>query len=208
VGANGLLSPSELAPIAGGQLATDAAAAFNAMNVQARARGVELRPTGSASSYRTLAQQRDLYAAYLAGTGNLAARPGTSNHGLGLAVDLATPQMRALVDHIGRQYGWSKWWSDAPSEWWHLTYQPGHYQGPDPGPYGPQPLPTIPDTPEDTMAIAVATMPDGRFEVFIEKASDGSVWHAWQAKEGGWAGAESGKQNAKWYPLGTPGKAP
>ena len=42
------------------------------------------------------------------------------------------------------------------------------------------------------MALAVVTMKDGRFEVFVEK-SDGSVWHAWQAKEGGWTGAEAGK---------------
>ena len=62
----------------------------------------------------------------------------------------------------------------------------------------------IPTPPEGTVALAVATMKDGRFEVFVEK-SDGSVWHAWQAKEGGWAGAKPG-QNAAWYSLGTPGK--
>jgi len=52
--------------------------------------------------------------------------------------------------------------------------------------------------------IAVGVMKDGRFELFVEK-SDGSVWHTWQAKEGGWAGAAKGK-NATWYNLGTPGK--
>jgi hypothetical protein len=67
----------------------------------------------------------------------------------------------------------------------------------------PAPIP-MPTPPEGTVAIAVATMADGRFEVFIEKASDGSVWHTWQAKEGGWAGAKPG-QNAGWYSLGTPG---
>jgi GH25 family lysozyme M1 (1,4-beta-N-acetylmuramidase) len=65
---------------------------------------------------------------------------------------------------------------------------------------GASPMPT---PPEGTVALAVATMKDGRFEVFVEKA-DGSVWHAWQAKEGGWAGAKPG-QNAAWYSLGTPG---
>ena len=54
------------------------------------------------------------------------------------------------------------------------------------------------------MSLYVATMPDGRFEVFVEK-QDGSVWHAWQAKEGGWAGAERGVRTAQWYSLGTPG---
>ena len=54
------------------------------------------------------------------------------------------------------------------------------------------------------MALAVATMRDGRFEVFVED-KNGQIWHAWQAKEGGWAGAEKGK-NAAWASLGTPGK--
>lgn len=133
---NGKLPASELAPIAGGQLRADAAAGLNAMNVEARRRGLELRPTGSMSSYRTYAQQQILWQRYQAGTGNLAARPGTSNHGFGLAVDFATQQMRSTVDQIGAKYGWSKQWSDAPSEWWHVCYQPGHYSGGDPGPDG------------------------------------------------------------------------
>jgi len=137
MGSNGNLPASALAPIAGGQLAKRAAAGFNAMNVESRKRfGVELRPTGSMSSYRSFQQQQQLYQAYLNGTGNLAAYPGTSNHGLGLAVDFATPQMRSIVDQIGAKYGWSKSWSDGASEWWHVLYQDGHYHGPDPGPDG------------------------------------------------------------------------
>lgn len=134
---NGNLPQSDLAPIAGGQLTKAAAAGFNAMNVESRKRyGVELRPTGSMSSYRTYAQQQYLYNLYLSGKGNLAAVPGTSNHGWGVAVDFATPQMRSIVDAIGAKYGWSKSWSDAPSEWWHIRYEAGHYNGPDPGPDG------------------------------------------------------------------------
>ena len=134
---NGALPQSDLAPIAGGRLRKDAAAGFNAMNQESRERyGVELHPTGPLSSYRDLDGQRQLYNAYLNGTGNLAAVPGTSNHGWGLAVDFATPQMRSIVDAIGARYGWSKSWSDAPSEWWHILYQSGHYNGRDPGPNG------------------------------------------------------------------------
>lgn len=134
---NGQLPSSDLAPIAGGQLTKSAAAGYNAMNVESRKRyGVELRPTGSMSSYRTYAQQQYLYNLYLSGKGNLAAVPGTSNHGWGVAVDFATPQMRSIVDAIGAKYGWSKSWSDAPSEWWHIRYEAGHYSGPDPGPDG------------------------------------------------------------------------
>jgi hypothetical protein len=198
MGSNGLLSDAELAPIAGGQMCRAAAAAWNAMNVEARNRGIELRPTGSKSSYRTLSQQQELWNLYTSGKGNLAAKPGTSNHGFGMAVDLATPEMRKMVDAIV-----SKRCSDAPSEWWHITYAPvcngATWQGADPGPTGQ----AIPKTPEGTMAIAVGTMKDGRLEVFVEKA-DGSVWHAYNAKDGGWAHDSNGKL---WFSMGTPGKS-
>ena len=127
---NGQLSPEELAPIAQGQLRKDAAAAWNAMNVEARVSGLQLIPTGSMSSYRTLDQQKVLWARYQAGTGNLAAVPGTSNHGWGIAVDCATFDMRRMVDRVGEKYGWAKKWSDAPSEWWHVGGRPGTTTGP------------------------------------------------------------------------------
>ena len=201
--ANGQLPADALAPIANGRLRRDAAAAWNAMNVHARKYGIELLPNGSKSSYRTLAQQHELYDMYLAGTGNLAAKPGTSNHGWGVAVDVGSLEMRAMIDRIGAPYGWAKKWSDAPTEWWHLRWNDGIWIGEDPGPHGERVAP-LPPTPEDTVALAVATMTDGRFEVFVE-TKDGEIFHAYQAKEGGWAGAERGKRVAQWYSLGTPG---
>lgn len=201
---NGKLPDSALAPIFQGRLVKDdwCAASWNAMNVEARKLGCELCPTGSKSSYRTYEQQVELYNAYLNGTGNLAAVPGTSNHGWGLAVDLAIYEMREMIDRIGRNYGWAKEWSDAPSEWWHIKYKSGIWQGNDPGPSG-KPAP-LPKPPEDTVALAVGQMKDGRFEVFVED-KNGQIWHAYQDKDGGWAGAEKGKNN-KWYSMGTPGK--
>ena len=93
-----------------------------------------------------------MWALYQSGRGNPAARPGTSNHGWGTAVDFATPAMRAMVNRIGAKYGWSKQWSDAPSEWWHVLYQAGHWSGPDSGPAGggakppaPAPVPATSD---------------------------------------------------------------
>jgi hypothetical protein len=196
---NGQLPDSELSPIAQGQLRNDCAAAWNAMNVDARARGCELYPTGSKSSYRSLAQQQELYQAYLNGTGNLAAVPGTSNHGWGTAVDLATPAMRDMVDRIGAQYGYSKSWSDAPSEWWHIVFQAGHYVGPDPGPQGE----VFQQEDEDVSLFAVVKQ-NGAIEVFV-RDDKGTVWHTWQKSENsGWQGAEPGK-NAGWQSLGTPG---
>lgn len=49
------------------------------------------------SSYRSTKKQAELYALYLAGKGNLAARPGTSRHEYGLALDLHIKTKRGLV---------------------------------------------------------------------------------------------------------------
>jgi hypothetical protein len=198
---NGKLPQSSLSPIAQGQLRKDAAAAWNAMNVEAREKGLELVPTGSMSSYRTYDQQVYLYNQYINGTGNLAAVPGTSNHGWGLAVDVPTQDMRSMIDHIGEHYGWAKKWSDAPSEWWHLKWLEGHWTGPDPGPYAsqqPPPQALIINFPPggDLVALAVMQNKDGRLELFVEK-DDGSVSHLWQT-------TPNGKWNGKWESLGKP----
>lgn len=114
---NGHLSGSELAPIPGGELRKDAAAAWNAPGGPADA---GCRPTGSMSSYRTYDEQVYLWGLYQRGEGNLAAVPGTSNHGWGLAVDLAEPWMRTWIDEHGAAYGWKK--TEAFSEWWHINF--------------------------------------------------------------------------------------
>lgn len=115
--ANGKLPESALASIPDGQLSKDAAAAWNAPGGPADA---GLRPTGSMSSYRTLSEQEYLYRLYQEGKGNLAAIPGTSNHGWGLAVDLAEPGMRTWIDEHGAAFGWRK--LEAPTEWWHVNF--------------------------------------------------------------------------------------
>lgn len=136
--ANGQLSNAELASIGNGYfLGRGAAAAFNAMSREAQKRWK--RPIRVCSSYRTYSRQVYFWNLYRSGRGNLAARPGTSNHGWGLAVDLASQWDRWAVDQIGRPFGWSKAWSDAPSEWWHLKYNPGIWKGTVP-PAGPRVL--------------------------------------------------------------------
>jgi len=132
--ANGYFTDSELSPIAGGgQLANSAAAAWNALAAKVyKEEGWKL---SASEAYRDIARQNYFWNLYLSGKGNLAARPGTSNHGVGLAVDLSTYTDRNYIDKYGAAFGWSKSWSDAPSEWWHIKYQPGHYSGPNPGPY-------------------------------------------------------------------------
>ena len=102
-------------------LASNAAAAWEAMRQESlQLYGTDLYPDGTLSAYRSYAQQLYLYNLYLSGLGGLAAVPGTSSHEYGIAVDLAEPYMRTVVDQIGARYGWAK--TEAPSEWWHVNY--------------------------------------------------------------------------------------
>jgi LysM repeat protein len=102
-------------------LRSDAASAWNAMRQESlNEYGVDLYPGGPLGAYRTYDQQAELYRKYLNGTGALAAPPGTSEHNLGIALDLATPEMRSIVDSIGPAFGWAK--VTALKEWWHVTY--------------------------------------------------------------------------------------
>lgn len=132
--ANGKLNPKELTQIAGGgQLRNDAAEAWNAFAAylkKAHNQNVEI-----SDSYRPLGRPGDLrrgkwsqwaaWERYQSG-GNLAAHPGTSNHGLGLAVDVPY-QTQKLIASYGAQFGWQKQWSDAPSEAWHFRWKEGNY---------------------------------------------------------------------------------
>lgn len=134
-GANGRLPASELASIGNGfYLEREAAAAFNAMSAEAERRWG--RPIRVIAAYRPLWKQQYLYNGWIRHLRgfNLAAFPGTSNHGWGLAIDLASGWDRWAVDQIGRAYGWSKSWSDAQSEWWHITYRHGVWHGHAPTP--------------------------------------------------------------------------
>lgn len=94
------------------------AIAYHRMAHAAAASGVFLRVV---SGFRTMAQQRALYAAYRAGHGNLAAPPGYSNHQSGHALDLNTSRSgvyRWLAFH-GRAYGFKR---TVASEAWHWEH--------------------------------------------------------------------------------------
>lgn len=137
--ANGRIPPAYLRPIHQGRLLKDAAAAWNAMNAASRKRyGVTLRPLGGLSAYRDFAGQVYLYRT--CSRAGWCAVPGRSNHGWGTTVDLATPQMRQVINAIGGYYGWAKRCSDASWEWWHIRWSPActgaRWRGRDPGPLG------------------------------------------------------------------------
>lgn len=135
---NGRIPQDQLARIKGnGWLLKEAAAAYNAMAEAAARDGVDLAIWESAMrrTYRPYSSQV-MARNYWCGQGKCgnAAVPGTSNHGWGLAVDLMTPQQRAWIDRHGEHFGWSKRWADAPGEWWHVKYQPGHWHPAKPAP--------------------------------------------------------------------------
>lgn len=101
------------------------AQAFGAMRAAASASGVHI---SIVSGFRTMDQQRYLYNLYLSGRGNLAARPGYSNHQSGLALDLNTSASGVynwLANH-GSEYGFRR---TVPSEAWHWE-RPAGSQGP------------------------------------------------------------------------------
>lgn len=105
-----------------GELHLDPAAAdsWNAMREESVASyGVDLYPGGPLSAHRTYEQQAQLYDLYLSGQGAPANPPGTSTHEMGIAVDVAEPVMRDVIDQIGGAYGWV---GTIPSEWWHVQY--------------------------------------------------------------------------------------
>ncbi len=135
---NGRLPRSALAPIYiphnTAFLAKRAARQWNTMRLCAAHEGTDLYPEASsyhpaATAYRTYDEQVALYDEY--GYPH-AAYPGTSNHGWGRAVDLATTPMRDWIDVHGERFGWGKH-GDAPDEWWHVTFDQTGETGPDPG---------------------------------------------------------------------------
>jgi hypothetical protein len=139
---NGQLPDSELVAIPGGRLRKDAAASWLAMRAYiGDQKGIWICPTSVRTAYRPFADQQYFWNLYRSGRGALAARPGTSNHGWGIAVDIPTPAMQAAVRECGHRFGWGirggRLNSDAPSEAWHCTYHPGDY--PDAKQYRPKP---------------------------------------------------------------------
>ena len=123
--ANGLVPSSSLCPITGGgRLRPDAAAAFNRMSrAYAQAFG---SPLCVSDSYRTYSSQVSVFRH----RPSLAAVPGTSNHGWGLAVDLGcgvehsrTAQYRWMTANAGR-FGWvhPAWAFHDPFEPWHWEF--------------------------------------------------------------------------------------
>lgn len=75
------------------------------------------------SAFRTMAKQTALFAAYTAGTGNKAAKPGYSTHQNGFALDLAVAQggLLSWLRSNASAYGF---FETVTGENWHWAYDP------------------------------------------------------------------------------------
>lgn len=116
---------------AGHWLRSDAAASYARMLAAGMPRG----GISNLGAGRTRDQQQNLYDAYKAGRGPLAAKPGTSRHETGRALDISrgtaaqtwatrggTPLKVSLTEIIRAElFGWVR---DVPSEAWHFVYFP------------------------------------------------------------------------------------
>lgn len=119
---NGRIPADALAPIGDGdhRLAASAAAAFGDLQAAARRDGVTF---GVTDSYRSIDAQVDVAKRKgLYSQGGLAAQPGTSQHGWGLAVDLdLDSQAQIWMRANGARFGF---FEDTPREPWHWAYKP------------------------------------------------------------------------------------
>jgi hypothetical protein len=125
VAQNGVFTDANTAPIPGGRLWTEAACAWNDMRAAAIEDGMAPNafvPAGPVSSARPISAQRWFWTH----RPPAAAVPGTSNHGWGLAVDVATRAAAVWILKHGHRFGWS--WDEGRrvGEWWHFRYVGGY----------------------------------------------------------------------------------
>jgi hypothetical protein len=118
---NGRIPLDALAPIGVGthRLWTPAAASFKRMAADAASQGVKIGVTDSYRSYDQqvqLAQKKGLYA-----EGGVAAQPGQSKHGWGVALDMDVDNRGlAWLRANGSRYGF---YETTPREPWHWEYR-------------------------------------------------------------------------------------
>ncbi|WAC51022.1 MULTISPECIES: M15 family metallopeptidase [unclassified Frigoribacterium] len=131
---SGLLVPVPASVGGSGFLRDDAARQYFAMGLAFQA--AVGRPLQITEGYRSYDRQVDYWNRYQAGTGNLAAYPGTSNHGWGIScdfgagVDAAGSSAKRWMDANCGRYGWAPTGNTfSRPEAWHFDYVAA-YPGP------------------------------------------------------------------------------
>lgn len=101
------------------KLAKNAAEAYRKARVAAKKEGVNL-DSGLVDAYRDFAGQQYMYKTKPAG---FAARPGTSKHGLGIAIDVSQ-SVQPWWHKNGSKFGWINpaWAKSNPYEPWHFEF--------------------------------------------------------------------------------------
>lgn len=119
---NGKSYDIELTPIGGNHfLSKPAAIAFLQMKRAAEEAGFTVKIN---SSFRSMDSQTYLYNLYLEGKGNLAAKPGYSNHQSGIALDINiySREFYNWLNQNAIKFGFIR---TVASENWHWEYRPG-----------------------------------------------------------------------------------
>lgn len=121
----GQIDISQTIKIGKAYLRADAATEFQRMNAALKA--ATGKTIGITEGWRSYDRQVQLYNAYRAGKGNVAAKPGTSNHGRGTAVDINgyggynSAVFQWLLKNA-RNFGYSWDTGKASGELWHWEY--------------------------------------------------------------------------------------
>lgn len=119
---NGRIPETSLAPVAGSNehMWAPAAEHLNDLLADAKKAGVSISVTDGYRDYDSqvrLADEKGLYS-----QGGLAASPGTSEHGWGLATDLdLDPTAQAWMRQHAKEYGFVE---NVPREPWHWEFSP------------------------------------------------------------------------------------
>lgn len=138
------------------------------------------------SGFRTFAEQQELYRRYLNGTGNLAAKPGTSNHEGGQAIDVSDTEGFARAMNA---MGEGRLYRRIPGEPWHFSvsgYRQGGVVGPGIlGPGGVHPYVgayerggVVPQTGMALVHKGETITPEGSGDVYLIQVGDGPVERA------------------------------
>jgi hypothetical protein len=123
---NGHINTNILVDVSGREDYLEPTAAAQWLRMRAAclaATGVVINPAPGSSCYRPYVTQVEFYNLYQQGKGNVAAYPGTSNHGWGRAIDLTGYESSAAVwnwlQSNASTYGYSWATGQASGERWH-----------------------------------------------------------------------------------------